>query len=328
MTTPLVILAGASGNLGGRIADALLARGAAVRALVRHDSDPLAVRALREAGVEVATVDYASLTELAEACAGGSCVVSALAGLRDVIVDAQTMLLSAAVAVGVPRFIPSDYCIDLTGLEPGTNRNLDLRREFHERLDRAPIAATTIFCGMYTDLLGGQAPVILFARRRVLHWGDADQAMDFTTVDDTAAFTAAAVLDPATPRWLRIAGDEISARGLAAAASEATGTRFKLLRPGGLRAFDVVIAVTKRLAPGTHELYPPWQGMRYLRDMLGGRAKLHPLDNRRYPHLRWTTVREFLAAHVAADGRIASDGRTVTGRSVRAARRASRASRE
>ena len=294
MTPPLVVLAGATGNLGARIATHLVARGAAVRALVRRDSRAAAVKALRKARVEIATVDYQSLTELAEACAGATCVVSALAGLREVIVDAQSQLLAAAVAVGVPRFIPSDYCIDFTGLEPGTNRNLDLRREFHERLDRAPIAPTTVFCGMFMDLLAGQAPVILHKSRRVLHWGDADQAMDFTTIADTATFTAEAALDDATPRWLRIAGDVQSARGLAAAVSEVTGQRFKLLRPGGLRAFEVVIAITKRVAPGKDDLYPPWQGMQYLRDMLSGRGKLEPLDNDRYPALAWTSVRDFL----------------------------------
>ena len=280
----------------------MLERGAAVRALVRRGSDRTAVSALKKAGVEIASVEYTSLTELSAACAGGDCVVSALAGLRDVIVDAQTMLLSAAVAVGVPRFIPSDYCIDFTKLEPGTNRNLDYRREFHERLDRAPIAPTTIFSGMFMDLLSGQAPVILFKRRRVFHWGDADQPMDFTTVADTASYTAAAALDASTPRYLRIAGDEISARGLAAAASDATGEHFRLFRPGGLRAFNLVIAATKRFAPGENELYPPWQGMQYLRDMLSGRAKFKQLDNGRYPGVDWTTVRDFLNAYVAQSG--------------------------
>lgn len=62
----------------------------------------------------------------------------------------------------------------------------------------------------------------------------------------------------------------------------------------------VVIAMTKRLAPGTDELHPPWQGMQYLRDMLGGRAKLESLDNDIYPDIGWTSVREFLAALVAS----------------------------
>ena len=68
-------------------------------------------------------------------------------------------------------------------------------------------------------MLTGQAPIILFERKRVLYWRSADQLMDFTSRDDTASFTAAAALDPVTPRWLRVAGDEISARGIARVAT-------------------------------------------------------------------------------------------------------------
>jgi nucleoside-diphosphate-sugar epimerase len=46
--------------------------------------------------------------------------------------------------------------------------------------------------------------LILFKLKRVLYWGNADQRMDFTTIDDTAAFTASAALDPSTPRFLRL----------------------------------------------------------------------------------------------------------------------------
>jgi nucleoside-diphosphate-sugar epimerase len=298
MRVPLIVLAGATGNLGNRIAAALRG-GASVRALVRRGSTPAKVARLREFGAEIAEVDYTKVEHLAEACVGAACVVSALSGLRDVIVDAQTILLAGAVSAEVPRFIPSDFCIDYTRIRPGTNRNLDLRREFNERIDREPIAVTTIFTGMFMDLLAGQAPVILKEKRRVLHWGDGDQPMDFTTVANTATFTAAAAMEESTPRYLRIAGDEISARGLAAAASEVTGEPFRTLRPGGLRAFNLAIALTKLLAPGKEELYPAWQGMQYLRDMLSGRGKLHPLDNSRYREIDWTSVPEFLAANLA-----------------------------
>ena len=224
-----IVLAGATGDLGGRIAKSLFERGARVRALVRPASAAHEIEALRSQGAEIVEVDFNSVSALTAACSGGSCVVSALSGLRDVIVDAQTVLLEAAVAAWVPRFIPSDFAIDFTKLSPGTNRNLDLRREFRERLDRAPIAATSVLNGMFTDLLTGQAPVILFPFKRVLYWGDADQPLDFTTMDDAAAFTA---LDPSTPRFLRIAGDQESARGLAEAASAATGAEFGLFRAG------------------------------------------------------------------------------------------------
>src|ERR1019366_10522218 len=114
------------------------------------------------------------------ACLGASCVVSALQGLRDVIVETQTVLLDAAVMADVPCFIPSDYSIDFTKFPPGENRNLDLRREFHQRLDKTSIRATTIFNGAFSELLTGQMPLILFKRKRVLYWGNADQRMDFT----------------------------------------------------------------------------------------------------------------------------------------------------
>lgn len=67
---------------------------------------------------------------LISACKGVSCVISVLAGLRDVIITAQRQLLDAAVKAGVPRFVPSDFCTNFTQIEPGENRNFDLRREF------------------------------------------------------------------------------------------------------------------------------------------------------------------------------------------------------
>ncbi len=296
MDNAITILAGATGNLGGRIARALLERGANLRAIVRHSSDPNKVEELRKQGAAIAEVDFNSLPEVTGACSGGSCVISALSGLREVIVETQTSLLDAAVNAGVPRFIPSDFSIDFTKLPPGTNRNLDLRREFHERLDKAPIAATSILNGMFTDLLTGQAPIILFKLNRVVYWEDADQRLDFTTMDDTAEFTAAAALDHSSPRFLRIAGDQMSARGLMEVASEVTGKKFSLFRAGGLGRLETLIKIMRAVLPLSSSVYPPWQGMQYLHNMFSGRAKLEPLDNDRYPGMRWTPARDVLAA--------------------------------
>jgi hypothetical protein len=197
---------------------------------------------------------------------------------------------------GVPRFIPSDYSIDFSKLSNGTNRNLDLRREFSLRLDKTPIAATSILNGMFTDLLIGQAPVVVFPLNRVVYWNDADQPLDFTTIADTATFTAAAALDPDTPRYLRIAGEVLSARGLTKAADQATGKKFGLLRAGKLKRLDTLIWFTQKVVPKSDEVFPPWQGMQYLRNMFSGQAKLEPLDNYRYPDIRWTPVRDVLAS--------------------------------
>jgi len=296
MGKAIIVLAGATGNLGGRIARSIHDRGANLRAIVRQSSDPKKVEELRGLGVEIAAVDFNNLPELIEACSGGSYVVSALSGLREVIVDTQTQLLNAAVKAEVPRFIPSDYSIDFTKTPPGTNRNLDLRREFHEHLDKAPIAATSILNGMFMDLLTGEAPMILFKLKRVVYWGDAGQLLDFTTMNDSAAFTAAAAIDSSTPRFLRIAGDQISASGMAEAVSEVTGKDFRLLRAGGLGRLSILIKVARAILFKSKALYPPWQGMQYMHNMFSGLAKLEPLDNDRYPDISWTTIKDFLAA--------------------------------
>jgi nucleoside-diphosphate-sugar epimerase len=287
-----VVVAGATGDVGGRIARALVARGARVTAIVRPGSG--GAEKLRADGIAVVEVDLASVSDVANACAGAACVVSALSGVRDVIVDAQTILLDGAVAAGVPRFIPSDFSIDFTPIPVGSNRNFDLRREFHERLATRPIRATSIYNGAFADMLKGQMPLILLPIRRVLHWGDPDREMDFTTKDDTAAFTAAAALDSDAPRALHIAGDRLSARGLAAAASEARGVEFKLLQAGtpGLLAAGTLLV--RAVYPAQDQVFPPWQGMQYLHNMVSGEAPLAPLDNGRYPGLTWTSVRDVL----------------------------------
>ncbi|KAB7731842.1 NAD(P)H-binding protein [Rudanella paleaurantiibacter] len=294
-----IILAGATGALGLKIAHYLIQSGATVRALVRRGSAGDAVVALKQQGVEIVEVDYKDLNQLAQACADGDCVVSALSGLREVIIDAQTNLLQAAVAAHVPRFIPSDYCIDYTRLPPGSNRNLDLRREFAQRLDKAPIAATSVLNGMFTDLLTGQAPVVLFGLRRIAYWGDAGKLLDFTTLDNTTHFTALAALGDTTPRYLRIAGEIADVMDLKQAATQVTGKTFRLFRIGSLRAFRTLIRITKTIAPSEQEVFPPWQGMQYLHDMFSGLPKLNPLDNNRYAGIRWTTIREVLASRAS-----------------------------
>jgi len=300
MSGSTIVVAGATGNLGSRIARTLVERGATVRALVRHGTARDRIERLQEFGAEIASVDLNNASEVTPACAGASCAVSALSGLRDVIVETQTLLLDAVVRAGVPRFIPSDYSIDFTRFPAGENRNLDLRREFHRRLDMASIAATTVFNGAFAELLTGEMPLILFKLKRVLYWGDADQRMDFTAMDDAAAFTASVALDPSTPRFLRIAGNQLSARELTAVVSDVTGRQFRLLRAGGLGTYCQLIKVAHTVAPGEMELYPAWQGMQYMCDMFRSHAKLEPLDNDRYPGLRWTTVQDVLSSHLAS----------------------------
>ena len=293
----IIVIAGATGDLGGRIVKALLEKKADVRALVRTSTDVEKVEKLEQLGVKVFRIDMSDSKEIAKACEGAFCVVSALAGLRDVIIDTQKKLLNGAVMAGVPHFIPSDFSLDFTSLEVGQNRNLDLRREFHQYLDETPIASTTIFNGPFMDLLTGQMPMILDKQKWILYWGNPDQDLDFTTMDDTAEFTASVALDDSTPRYLRIAGDQITARQMVKVMNDITGKEFSLFKAGGIGLINGIIKTMKFFSPAKKDLYPIWQGMQYMRDMMEGRVKINSYDNNRYEDMDWTKVKDLLLVH-------------------------------
>lgn len=289
-----ILVAGATGNLGKKIVNALVELGADVSVLVRASSDPVKISDFENKGIKVHQVDFTNKIQLIDACSGKACVISALAGLREVIVDTQKLLLDAAVQAQVPRFIPSDYSLDFTNLIKGKNRNLDLRREFHHYAEQKPISLTTIFNGPFMELLTGDMPMILLKLRRILYWGNPDQVMDFTTTYNVASFTAHAAIDDNYARYLWIAGDQVSASDIGRITSEVTGDKFKMIKAGGVRFLDFLISMIKKFSPSPNDLYPPWQGMQYMRDMVEGRVKIESYDNNRYPAIHWTTVKEFL----------------------------------
>lgn len=298
MSQPIILVAGATGELGGRIVRALLKKKVAVRAVVRASGNLEMIRKLETDGAEVIRVSQWNVDELSKACAGITCVVSALAGLREVVIDAQKTLLDAAVGAGVPRFIPSDFSLDFTKFQPGENRNFDLRREFHLYLDKQPIASTSIFNGAFMELLTGNMPAILFKQKTVLYWGKADKAWQFTTMDDTAAYTANVAVDDSAPRYLHIAGDLKSPEELRQVVSKLTGQRFRLIRAGGQGLLKMLIRLAKTFAPGKNELYPAWQGMQYMNNMVDDRSAILQLDNDRYGTRGWTGVTELLQEHL------------------------------
>ncbi len=295
----LVVVAGATGNLGGRITRELRQRNVTVRAIVRPNRKQERVNLLKNQQVEVVPVDFADAGALSKACEGASCVVSALLGVEKTMIGTQGELLRAAVQAGVTRFIPSDYAMDFTKVAPGDNRNFDLHRRFNESLEDAPIRSTTILNGCFMDLLTGEAPLILTKIKRVLYWGeDPDQLIDFTTIDDTAAFTAEAALDSDTPRFLRIAGEQVSARGLVETASKVSGQPYRTLRGGSLRRLQTIISIVRKLSPKSDAPFPVWQGMQYLYCMFKGSGKLTPLDNERYSNLKWISLEQVLRKHL------------------------------
>ena len=299
----VIAVAGATGNLGGRIVAALRHQGADVWALARPEADPDKLGALEAEGARIIKVDLGRAEELVAALRGADVVISALNGLRPIIVDGQRQLLEAAIKAGVRRFMPSDYSADFTKTANEPNRNFDLRREFAHMLDAAPIEAVSVLNGMFTDILGYGNPLLDLRKHSTTYWGEPDQLLDFTSMDDTAAVTALVAVAPESPRYVRVAGDTLDARALAAIGSEHTGQEFSLVRAGSLDELSAAIDKTRAADPGGEtEEFPRWQQMQYIRNMSSGKAKLEPLDNGRYGQIKWTKVRDLVTRMLAQGG--------------------------
>lgn len=290
-----VAIVGATGNLGGRIVKALSGKEARILALVRKGTEKEKSDSLKQAGADVIEVDMTNKAELTSALSGASVVVSALQGLHDVIVDAQTDILEAAIAAGVPRFIPSDFSVDFTDTPKGENRNFDIRHEFYDRINEKPIKATSIFNGAFADILGYSAPFVDMKNKSIGYWNSPDWKVDVTSMDDTAAYTAAAALDDEAPRKLLIAGFQISAKELQQLASKVFNTTFGLKDLGSTEALSAHNKAERAAHPeGENQLYASWQGSQYMYSMFT-RHHNH-LDNDRYPGIHWTDAKTVLSS--------------------------------
>jgi hypothetical protein len=60
---------------------------------------------------------------------------------------------------------------------------------------------------------------------------------------------------------------------------------------------NFIIKIMKIFSPAEKELYPIWQGMQYMRDMMEGRVKIDSYDNNRYPNMAWTSIKDLLLVH-------------------------------
>jgi len=303
MSRSFVAVAGATGELGRLITLELRKLDKPTMALIRPGTVASRTHDLRAAGATLVEVDMNDVAALTEKLRGALCLVSALNGLKDVMDGMQSTLLDAAVAAGVPRFIPSDFSLDFTKTTPGKNRNLDLRRDFHQKLNQSGIAWTSVLNGAFMELLRGDMPVINQASRRVAYLGTNDEVkMDFTLIPDVATFTARVAADPSEslPRYVRVRGDAVSARDLARIMSRLKGQTYTTRWMGPIWMLRLISSVMRFFARDG-PVFPAWQGMQYTADLFEGKGHFKAVDNSRHGGFAATAVEEFLARQIESE---------------------------
>jgi len=297
--TTTVLLAGATGMLGNRIAPHLLDQSDVEVRLLLRSAAPAeagkaeAVSALVARGASVVTGDVTEPASLDAATAGVDVVVSALQGGPEIILDGQVALARAAAGNGVRRFLPSDFAIDLFAAPQGAPQ-FDMRRRADSAIDALPMQVVHVLNGGFMDLMldPGTPGLIDLDKGTAMLWGTGDEPFDLTTVDDTARFTARVATDPADLSGVRyLSGDRTTFDTIIGETERITGTT---LTRNVLGSADDLRRITAG-ADDPWSVVPQW----YFLSMLTV-APFPINENDRYPDAHPTGLHDYLVqAHRA-----------------------------
>lgn len=297
--TTTVLLAGATGMLGNRIAAHLLDQSDVEVRLLLRSAAPAeagkaeAVSALVARGASVVTGDVTEPASLDAATAGVDVVVSALQGGPEIILDGQVALARAAAGNGVRRFLPSDFAIDLFAALQGAPQ-FDMRRRADSAIDALPMQVVHVLNGGFMDLMldPGTPGLIDLDKGTAMLWGTGDEPFDLTTVDDTARFTARVATDPADLSGVRyLSGDRTTFNTIIGETERITGTT---LTRNVLGSADDLRRITAG-ADDPWSVVPQW----YFLSMLTV-APFPTNENDRYPDAHPTGLHDYLVqAHRA-----------------------------
>lgn len=295
MTT--VLLAGATGQLGGRIAGHLLADDAVTLRLLLRDARPAdpgkraAIEAFTAGGAEVAVGRLDDPASLDPATRDVDVIVSAVQGGADAIVDGQVALARAGQRNGVRRFLPSDFALDIFAA-PRAAPTLALRREAAGALEATGLDIVHVLNGGFLDMmLAAGGGMIDLDDPRAIYWGSGDEPFDLTTVDDTARFTAALSADAATTGGVfRISGSRTSMTEIA------DGIEKRIGRPVPRRSLGPVTELARTLEAAGD----PWSHvMEWYTLALFTTPPFGTTDNGRYAALRFESLDDYLDAALA-----------------------------
>jgi uncharacterized protein YbjT (DUF2867 family) len=247
----MILVAGATGILGGLITQRLLGEGKDVRILVRHNSaaEEMALqgmatsaRSLIDAGAQPVYGDLKDRASLAAACDGIETVIttanSAMRGGEDNVdtVDRQGNhnLIEAARAAGVKQFIFTSFL----GASPDNPVPLfQAKAETEALLGDSGMPYTVLAPNFFIESWAGMVVGIpLQARQPVTLVGEGQRLHSLISVADVAAFAVAAVGHPAAINQRLVLGgpEPVSWRSIVEAFGQVLGQKLpvQFIAPG------------------------------------------------------------------------------------------------
>ena len=218
---PKFLVTGATGQIGGKVARQLLAKGHDVRALVRDASKPSA-KALETLGAELSVGDYGTPETLVAAASGVDAVfiLTSPNGGIEAETRGGVAMADAAKQAGVGHLVLNSVADAQheTGIP-----HFESKQRIEEHLQSLGVPYTVVAPVYYYTNLLWSAQAIAEGTWRIALPGE--RKLQMISPDDIAAFAVHVLEHPRefADRHIDIAADELSPREMAAALSEATG---------------------------------------------------------------------------------------------------------
>lgn len=191
-TVSTVAIAGITGKLGQLIAKAVLGYPQAnIRGFCR-DQSKLSPDLSSDPRVTILQGPSDDPAAARKAVQGSDVVICAYLGPNGFMVQSQKILIDAAEAEKVPRYIASDWALDYTKLKLGDLPPKDPMIEIKAYLEtKKDIKGVHILNGAFMQLVQ-----MAFQQDPVGYWGSGDEKWDFTSHETCAEYTAAIAMDP------------------------------------------------------------------------------------------------------------------------------------
>jgi uncharacterized protein YbjT (DUF2867 family) len=200
----MILVAGATGLVGGQVCAVLASNGESVRALVRSTSSPEKVARLQALGVDVVEADLRDVASLDHACAGAEAVISTVSsmpfayepGVNDIQTTDRTgvtNLIDAAKRAAVQHFVYTSFSGNL-------DRDFPLaraKRAVEAHLVASGIAYTILRPSFFMEVWLSPAVGFDPGNGTATIYGEGTRPVSYIATKDVEAFAVASLTAPA-----------------------------------------------------------------------------------------------------------------------------------
>ena len=310
----LILIPGASGNLGVHLVRAALKRGHQVRALGRDRSKlPAGLKDQLEGFIEVSGFDDRS--GLDSGCKGVDAIIVGYGGDPELVLDGQLALLRAAERAGIRRFHAMSWNLDWEGMAPGTIESYDPHIAFSRQAKQtSSIKPLYVFSGVLAMTLFGvpgagalEGDNALWIRKegeeRIINLiGKGETKTPFASEADVAEFSVAITTadDAEKGGYYRFCSDQFTLKELQMTYEKVRGGKCSLNYAMDLETCKQVLQGAREQAEKSGEFHTKWKsylGLVYGRYTEEGTYNPEPVDAAKFPDVPRTSLEEFIRAN-------------------------------